>query len=53
MLLIDLISYLRYAGSPKKRKNWKTTRGLLTDILEEIKGPSAKTKMIVMLIEFF
>ena len=29
-------------GVPKKGETWKTTWGLLTDILERIKGPSIK-----------
>ena len=32
-------------GSPKKHENWKTTLGLLADILEKLKGYSIKPNM--------
>ena len=32
-------------GGPKKHETWKTTRGLLTDILELLKGTLIKTSL--------
>ena len=32
-------------GSPKKHENWKTTWGLLIDILIRMKSPSIKTNI--------
>ena len=36
---------LRHTGSLKKHENWKTTWGLLTDILQRMKGQSIKLNM--------
>ena len=43
-------------GSPKKHETWKTTWGLIIDLLIRMKGPSFKTnlrKISVMLTEFY
>ena len=40
-----IIVYGKYTAS-QKRETRKTTSGLLTDILKEIKGPSIKTKYV-------
>ena len=45
-----------FTGSPKKHETWRKSLGLLTDILERMKGHSIKTNMptiSVMLLEFY
>ena len=48
--------YTAATGSPKKHETWKTTWGLLIDILIRMKGPSIETDMrnfSLMLTEFY